>query len=110
MHLDTIKFCQTILQQKPVEWRAVNRNDLSQPISDVDLVVTIGGDGTLLQACHFMDDTIPVLGVNSDPTRTDEVHIAYSFGCNVDTFAPNVSFDHFLGHSYYHFLLGKEPA
>ncbi|KAF7822585.1 NADH kinase [Senna tora] len=73
VHLDTIKFCQTVLQKKPVEWKAIVRNDLSQPINDVDLVVAIGGDGTLLQASHFMDDTIPVLGVNSDPTRTDEV-------------------------------------
>ncbi|XP_028763732.1 NADH kinase-like isoform X1 [Neltuma alba] len=73
VHLDTIKFCQTILQKKPVEWKAIERNDLSQPINDVDLVVTVGGDGTLLQASHFMDDRIPILGVNSDPTRNDEV-------------------------------------
>ncbi|PQQ18704.1 NADH kinase-like isoform X2 [Prunus yedoensis var. nudiflora] len=40
-----------------------------KPIHDVDLVVTVGGDGTLLQASHFIDDSVPVLGVNSDPTR-----------------------------------------
>lgn len=39
----------------------------------MDLVVTVGGDGTLLQASHFMDDSIPVLGVNSDPTKAEEV-------------------------------------
>ena len=75
MHLDTVKFCQTILQKKHVEWKAVERKDLSQPINDVDLVVAVGGDGTLLQASHFMDDRIPILGVNSDPTRNDEVHV-----------------------------------
>lgn len=96
MHLDTIKFCQTILQQKPVEWKAVLRNDLSQPINDVDLVITVGGDGTLLQASHFMDDMIPILGVNSDPTRIDEVHSADSFACNIDAFASNILFDHLL--------------
>ncbi|GMN71138.1 hypothetical protein TIFTF001_054043 [Ficus carica] len=37
------------------------------------MVVTVGGDGTLLQASHFMDDSIPVLGVNSDPTQAEEV-------------------------------------
>ncbi|KAF6159227.1 hypothetical protein GIB67_031998 [Kingdonia uniflora] len=37
------------------------------------MVITIGGDGTLLQASHFMDDSIPVLGVNSDPTQVNEV-------------------------------------
>lgn len=73
MHHDTINFCEAILKKKSVEWKAVPRNNLSQPINEVDLVVTVGGDGTLLQASHFMDDKIPVLGVNSDPTRIDEV-------------------------------------
>lgn len=49
------------------------RNDLSQPIRGVDIVVTVGGDGTLLRASHFMDGEIPVLGVNSDPTQSKEV-------------------------------------
>lgn len=49
------------------------RNYLTQPIRDVDLVITVGGDGTLLKASHFLDETIPILGVNSDPTRIEEV-------------------------------------
>ncbi|XP_004488989.1 NADH kinase isoform X2 [Cicer arietinum] len=73
VHHDSINFCQEILRKKSVEWKAVLRNNLTEPINDVDLVVTIGGDGTLLQASHLMDDKIPVLGVNSDPTRIDEV-------------------------------------
>ena len=76
MQQDAINFCQAILHKKSVEWQAVPRNYLSQPIKNVDLVVTIGGDGTLLHASHFLDDTIPVLGVNSDPTQIDEVHIS----------------------------------
>jgi NAD+ kinase len=59
--------------KKLVEWKAVLRNNLTQPINDVILFVTIGGDGTLLQASHLVDDKIPVLGVYSDPTRIDEV-------------------------------------
>ncbi|CAB4277202.1 unnamed protein product [Prunus armeniaca] len=62
-----------ILCRKPVEWKSVVLNNLSQPIHDVDLVVTVGGDGTLLQASHFIDDSVPVLGVNSDPTQAEEV-------------------------------------
>lgn len=73
VHKDVINFCQKILRRKPVEWKALVRNDLSQPIRDVDLVITVGGDGTLLQASHFIDDSVPVLGVNSDPTRPEEV-------------------------------------
>ncbi|KAJ7981895.1 NADH kinase [Quillaja saponaria] len=73
VHQDAVDFCQTILRKKPVDWKPILCNDLSEPIRDVDLVVTVGGDGTLLQASHFMDDSFPVLGVNSDPTRIDEV-------------------------------------
>ncbi|KAL3736095.1 hypothetical protein ACJRO7_025099 [Eucalyptus globulus] len=73
VHKDAIRFCQSILQRKPIDWVPVLRHDLSRPIQNVDLVVTIGGDGTLLQASHFMDDSIPVLGVNSDPTQAKEV-------------------------------------
>ncbi|KAM5586382.1 NADH kinase [Rosa sericea] len=73
MHKDAINFCQNILRHKPVEWKALLRNDLRQPIRDVDLVITVGGDGTLLQASHYIDDSVPVLGVNSDPTRPEEV-------------------------------------
>jgi NAD+ kinase len=51
----------------------VQRNHLSQPIHDVDLVIAVGGDGTLLRASHFLDSSVPILGVNSDPTCTKEV-------------------------------------
>ena len=37
-------------------------------MADVDLMVAVGGDGTVLSAAHFLDHgTIPLLGVNSDP-------------------------------------------
>lgn len=40
-----------------------------------DLVVTVGGDGTMLQAAHVVDD-VPMLGVNSDPLRSEAVFCA----------------------------------
>ncbi|XP_077229577.1 NAD(H) kinase 3 isoform X1 [Tasmannia lanceolata] len=73
IHKDTINFCQDVLQRRSLDWKTVVRNNLSEPIRHVDLVITIGGDGTLLQASHFMDDSIPMLGVNSDPTQVEEV-------------------------------------
>lgn len=73
VHKEAINFCQNILRKKYVDWKPVFRSDLSQPIRDVDLVITVGGDGTLLQASHFIDDSVPVLGVNSDPTQVKEV-------------------------------------
>ncbi|GMH05571.1 hypothetical protein Nepgr_007411 [Nepenthes gracilis] len=73
VHKEAINFCQNVLQRKLVYWEPLFRHSLSEPIHDIDLVVTVGGDGTLLQASHFMDDSVPVLGVNSDPTHFEEV-------------------------------------
>ena len=53
--------------------KLIFRDELQEPIKDVDLVITVGGDGTLLEASHFLDSSIPVLGVNSDPTQWSEV-------------------------------------
>ena len=46
-----------------------------RPATGYDLVLSVGGDGTVLQASHFMKDT-PLLGVNSDPTRSEAVFCA----------------------------------
>ncbi|KAK9153168.1 hypothetical protein Sjap_000648 [Stephania japonica] len=73
VHMDAVNFCQDILQRKSIEWEFLPRKSLSQPIRDVEMVIAIGGDGTLLHASHFMDDSIPILGVNSDPTQVEEV-------------------------------------
>ena len=37
--------------------------------SGLDLVMTVGGDGTLLAASHYVDD-VPVLGINSAPSHS----------------------------------------
>ncbi len=54
-------------------------------LKDIDgkysLVVTVGGDGTLLDASHHVRET-PVLGVNSDPSRS----VARFSGCEVKSF------------------------
>ena len=62
-----------MLRQKTFQWVKIERNDLSQPIRDIDILVMVGGGGTLLQATHFLDGQIPVLGVDSDPTQAKEV-------------------------------------
>lgn len=58
-------------------------NTPSKQITGVDLVISVGGDGTLLQASHGVRQKTPVLGVNSAP--------AYSVGfltcCRAPTFA-----------------------
>ncbi|CAN1302792.1 NADH kinase [Linum perenne] len=73
VHKEAVHFCESILQKKAVDWEPIVRANLCRPIQNFDFVITVGGDGTLLQASHFMDDSIPVLGVNSDPTQVEEV-------------------------------------
>ena len=38
----------------------------------VDLVISVGGDGTVLSASHFLGPNVPLVGVNSDPNREEE--------------------------------------
>ncbi len=48
-----------------VDW--VYRANLSKElINKYDLIMTFGGDGTLLEAAHYIYDNKPVFGVNSD--------------------------------------------
>eukprot|EP00850_Spirogloea_muscicola_P003998 SM000016S01986 [mRNA] locus=s16:1007497:1013773:- [translate_table: standard] len=73
-HEATIVACQRLFTRMGLQWTAVQRHQLRGPIHDsVDLVVTIGGDGTLLEAGHHICRQLPILGVNSDPTSPTEV-------------------------------------
>ncbi len=35
-----------------------------------DLLIVVGGDGTFLEASHYIHDKTPILGINSDPERS----------------------------------------
>jgi hypothetical protein len=45
-----------ILRRHDLPFSCVNRVELDrQHLSDVDLVIAVGGDGTVLSAAHFLD-------------------------------------------------------
>ena len=47
------------------------KNNLSKKdISDIDIVIAMGGDGTVLSASHYLIDK-PLLAVNSDPEKSE---------------------------------------
>jgi NAD+ kinase len=48
-----------------VRWRAHVRTT-----SKFDLVISLGGDGTLLDTSHRVSSATPLLGINSDPARS----------------------------------------
>jgi NAD+ kinase len=39
------------------------------------LYATIQGDGTVLSASHFLDDSTPLLGINSDPGKAEDKQV-----------------------------------
>src|SRR3989338_1339163 len=62
------------LRQLPVDFDLAYRTDLKVR-KRYDLVVSVGGDGTFLQAARSVRET-PMLGVNSDPARSEAVFCA----------------------------------
>jgi len=62
------------LRQLPVEVELAYRATL-KVTKRYDLVVSVGGDGTFLQAARTIHRT-PILGVNSDPARSEAVFCA----------------------------------
>ena len=56
-----------------------------------DLVIVLGGDGTLTSISHNIDATTPVMGVNSHPRADDpEGSFGFYMDSNVETFAQDV--------------------
>lgn len=72
-HQRTVQEVENILNHTGVKYVRVGREELHrQLLQDKDLIIGIGGDGTILNTASFVDDSIPVLGINSDPTRPEE--------------------------------------
>jgi NAD+ kinase len=63
----------SILENIGVKHSVIGREELHRGvIEDKDLIIAIGGDGTVLNSASFLDDSIPIMGVNSDPTKPEE--------------------------------------
>ena len=65
-HQKTVDTIATALDRIGAQVHWVPRAHASFDASDADLVIAVGGDGTLLAASHSVDEQ-PVLGVNSAP-------------------------------------------
>jgi NAD+ kinase len=68
-HERTVQEVSDALAQVEAEITAVRRTGEAFDATGHDLVVTVGGDGTLLAASHFVGD-VPVLAVNSAPDHS----------------------------------------
>lgn len=70
VHETTLRRVVALLERMPARVTTAYRERLSR-IQGFDLVVSVGGDGTFLQVSHFIADRTPVLGINSDPRRSE---------------------------------------
>jgi len=73
-HKECVENLLKILKANNTHFSCVNRVELDrQHLEDVDLMIAVGGDGTVLSAAHFLDHgTIPLLGINSDPNSVED--------------------------------------
>lgn len=73
-HKECVTSLMEILRRHSIDFSCVNWADLDrQHLSDVDLIIAVGGDGTVLSTAHFLDHgTIPLLGINSDPISEED--------------------------------------
>ncbi len=70
-HISTLKHVQGVLEARGISV-VVERNftNLHEVLSTVDLIVTIGGDGTFLRISHEVANQLPIIGVNSAPVTS----------------------------------------
>ncbi|GIW22965.1 MAG: hypothetical protein KatS3mg068_1972 [Candidatus Sericytochromatia bacterium] len=65
IHKSTLDTIISVLKNKNIYFDVIFRGELKE-INNYDLVITTGGDGTILETSKYLKD-IPIFGVNSDP-------------------------------------------
>lgn len=77
----TLNFVIETLGVLGVDWEPCYRADLSKERLRDKLVITVGGDGTVLDTSHYVEDSI-MLGVNSDKERS----VGFLCAANINNF------------------------
>jgi len=74
-HQTAVKTVRSALRKLGVKFKfAVKENATKNMMKGIDLVITVGGDGTFIEASHLIDNDTLILGVNSDPKSSEGVH------------------------------------
>lgn len=68
-HIAALETVKRELTERGIEFQSMARIELNTPVSDIDIMISVGGDGTFLDASHFVED-IPLLGVNSSKSSS----------------------------------------
>lgn len=65
-HFESLNLLRKILLLEKIECFELERGKPWPNINDIDLVITLGGDGTILSSSHHLvDEKIPILGIRS---------------------------------------------
>ncbi len=68
----TVAAIKSELERNGIAYTLVHRDAMERELltGTYDLVVTAGGDGTVLDVSHYLGSNVPVLGVNSAPSSS----------------------------------------
>ncbi|MGB1760448.1 MAG: NAD(+)/NADH kinase [Verrucomicrobiales bacterium] len=79
----TIDLVERTLLGDDISYKKIYRSTIDEyDLNAFDLVITVGGDGTFLEASHHIKVNTPILGVNSDPNRS----VGFFCACNAENF------------------------
>ncbi len=74
-HKKTMKEVKRVLAKYKINSVFVRKEEQKKKLSkNTDLVISVGGDGTFMDASHLIKDDTLILGVNSDPMSSEGVH------------------------------------
>ncbi|VVB79820.1 NAD kinase [uncultured archaeon] len=71
IHLSTLKKVKDILSKREISFVSALSGELREDFYEgVDLVISIGGDGTFIRASHLVKNQL-ILGINSEPEKSE---------------------------------------
>ena len=68
-HVKTLNHLENELLKRKIDFQSIARAELKDRVTDVDLMIAVGGDGTFLDASHSLEE-VPLLGVNSSSSSS----------------------------------------
>lgn len=68
-HIATLNLLESELTRRKIEFHSIARADLTETVTDFDLMMAVGGDGTFLDASHALHE-VPLLGINSSSSSS----------------------------------------
>ena len=90
-HQNTLENLVKELEKRNIQVEIKARSALDHKIDDIDLLISVGGDGTFLDASHYLEDA-PILGVNS-ATSSSFGHLCLANDNNISSILDQIKID-----------------